>query len=312
MSSLNDAAQLACPSCGKNFHGKYCSHCGEKIFHPSDLSLKKFVLHSVDMFTHLDAKFFGSLKYLLFYPGFLTKSYITGARVKFGKPMQIFLLVNVFFYFAAHIVHATDYTPNYGDHHYFLLSNYKVLEWLAPLDELIVQAIDGLGSWKQQQLNLDQNTFLADFLSTSWLLSKLFVVLLIPLYALVFWVFIGRRLNYVGAAFVFAAHFVAFQLVVYSLGAILFYGLHVPWFAPLEWLLFSTPLNYVSNFLFNNHFEVHQIVLWFIYLFFAFQKIAHRNPLVTLVIAFLVAKILFFVTFGIYKKILILVSLLMM
>ncbi|HYG40977.1 MAG TPA: DUF3667 domain-containing protein [Cytophagales bacterium] len=301
-----------CPSCGENFKGNYCCKCGEKVFHPKDLSLKNFFTNAVYTFSHVDTKFFLSLKFLLLKPGLLTKSYISGARVKFGKPMQIFLLSNLFFYFVTHTIGSRDYTPFYGDHHFFFLSDYKILSWLQPIDQTIVNAIDSLDKWKQSRLDLSEKELIQLFSEHSWVYSKILVILLIPLYSIVFWVFFKRKLEYFGAAVIMATHFVSLQLILYSLYAFFVHYLHIPYNKLLEYIFFESPIRFLGNFLFNNPFELSQLFMWVPFLFFTIKNIFKGNVWVQFVLAFIICKILFFITFGIYKKVLIVITLWLM
>ncbi len=90
----------ACISCGAKMKGNYCSQCGEKRLNPEkDYALHKFIEQTVDGFTHFDSKFLRSFKALLFKPGFLTLEFIKGRRIRYMKPVQIFIIACVLFYF---------------------------------------------------------------------------------------------------------------------------------------------------------------------------------------------------------------------
>lgn len=70
---MNDKVDIStpsekCRSCGSALAGNYCSTCVEKRFNPRyDLSIGKFIEHSVDIFIHLDSKVFKTFKMLFFY-----------------------------------------------------------------------------------------------------------------------------------------------------------------------------------------------------------------------------------------------------
>lgn len=204
--SNNDQVSEICPTCNSTFNGKYCGNCGEKVFHPSDLSFKKFISQTVDIFTHFDSKFIRSLKYLLFFPGYLPKAYISGQRIKYAKPMQIFILVNIFFYFVTHILSVSDYSPVIGDQHYFALSDHLIFKWAGGFDNWVERIINNLSAWKQHRMDLDNKAFEETFFENSWIYSKTFIVLLIPLYSIPLWFIFKRKFKYYGASVVFAIY----------------------------------------------------------------------------------------------------------
>jgi len=95
---IQTSSSNTCPSCGTPRPLKFCPNCGEKKVSEGDWSIKKFVEHTIDIFTHFDGKFFNTFKYLLFYPGRLTKNYLYGHRVKQMKPVQLYVVVALAFF----------------------------------------------------------------------------------------------------------------------------------------------------------------------------------------------------------------------
>jgi Protein of unknown function (DUF3667) len=130
-----------CPTCQHQYKGNYCNNCGEKIFHPHDLSLAHLLEDAVDKFTHFDLKIPKSIL-LLFNPGYLTEKFLKGIRKPFANPIQLFLIANVIFFLFYKMVPFSDFTPSWGDHHYFKLSEYKILTWAKPLDDKIEDLFD--------------------------------------------------------------------------------------------------------------------------------------------------------------------------
>lgn len=88
-----------CQSCGTVLKGKYCFACGEKIVESDDFAIKTILKQALDDITNVDSKIIKSFKYLLFRPGKLTANYVDGIRKPFMRPIQLFLVINVLFFF---------------------------------------------------------------------------------------------------------------------------------------------------------------------------------------------------------------------
>ena len=179
-----------CRTCGNSMEGKFCSNCGEKQFNENDYTVKKFVNQTIDIFTHFDGKFFLSIKYLLFYPGKLTRDYLNGRRVKLMKPLQMYILIALFFFFLF---------KNWDI--FFIRTQYLVLQ--KPKTEKPVYYKEGDltgGNLKlknyiskkaiKQDLSFEEMVYKIDRKTPD--LSKALLFLLIPIFAL-FLYFIGHK-----------------------------------------------------------------------------------------------------------------------
>ncbi len=130
-----------CPTCQHQYHGDYCNNCGEKVFHPHDLSLPHLLEDAVDKFTHFDLKIPKSVL-LLFNPGYLTEKFLTGIRKPFANPIQLFLIANVLFFLMYKILAFSDFTPVWGDNQFFPLSGKGILLWAKPIDDKLDAAFE--------------------------------------------------------------------------------------------------------------------------------------------------------------------------
>ncbi len=79
--------------------GPYCAQCGEKKLIPKDYSLPHLAEELLGVFTHLDSKFLRTIKVLLTRPGELSNAYFHGGRSRFTKPLTLFVIINVVFFF---------------------------------------------------------------------------------------------------------------------------------------------------------------------------------------------------------------------
>lgn len=88
-----------CKSCGQSFVGVYCNQCGEKVLLPSDRSFKKFLSNVLVAITFADNRFVKALWLVLSKPGFLSKEFAEGKTVKYLKPINLFFVLNLVYFF---------------------------------------------------------------------------------------------------------------------------------------------------------------------------------------------------------------------
>jgi Protein of unknown function (DUF3667) len=312
-----------CPTCGHHYKGRVCSLCGEKAFKPADLSLGHIVKEAVDVFTHLDLKIPRSIG-KLFVPGYLTQRYLQGIRVPYAKPLQLFFICNLIFFFAAGHLGFTDFQPHFGDHEYNGISTTWLFRWFAPTETRIDAAITQLGANKAYAegfiaaptialVNADGvgHGFDASFAKHSSLYGKSFIFLLVPLSALLFFAFWRTRFRYAGAAVIFASHFISFYLLAFSVVSFFNYTLESTayvWFSPFHYIdmLYAwKPLTPALEFLFGSYFSYVHMVMLTPYLYFAFKRLFAPVWWMNMFATFWISRALFFVFFSVYKKLLV-------
>jgi hypothetical protein len=87
-----------CKSCGNHFNGYYCNLCGEKVLLPADRSFKKFLSNILIAITFADSKMIKTLWLTLADPGFVSKEFAEGKRVKYLKPLSLFFVLNLIYF----------------------------------------------------------------------------------------------------------------------------------------------------------------------------------------------------------------------
>jgi len=99
---------MNCKNCNNILSGKaiFCSNCGQKKI--EKLNLKYIISQFIEDIFNVDSKVFLTIKALAFKPGFLSKEYIEGKRVKYVPPVRLYIVLSVVFFFVLSVV-------NYGD-----------------------------------------------------------------------------------------------------------------------------------------------------------------------------------------------------
>lgn len=83
-----------CSNCGKPLTGPYCARCGQKA------QDHKRPLHTFfgelwgGLFT-LDSRFWKTIRVLLTKPGFLTNAYNVGQRVRYVRPLRLYVILSI-------------------------------------------------------------------------------------------------------------------------------------------------------------------------------------------------------------------------
>ena len=97
MSHLPERKEKICLNCGAALHGRFCHYCGQENIEPKD-NFWHLVTHFVYDIIHFDGKFFSTLKYLLFRPGFLSHEYLRGRRADYLHPIRMYVFTSAFFF----------------------------------------------------------------------------------------------------------------------------------------------------------------------------------------------------------------------
>jgi hypothetical protein len=107
--STDEPRPAACLNCGTPLHGRYCSACGQED-HPAAPTLKQVVGDAWEAITDLEGRIIQSVGLLFFFPGFLTREYLEGRRVRWVSPARLYLVISVA-YFA--LVSITGWSGNF-------------------------------------------------------------------------------------------------------------------------------------------------------------------------------------------------------
>lgn len=84
---------LVCQNCETEFSGHFCPQCGQAV-KEYDKPFSFIFYNFIGDFFAFDTRFFRTLFSLLLKPGFLTKQYFAGKRVRYAPPFRIFIFVS--------------------------------------------------------------------------------------------------------------------------------------------------------------------------------------------------------------------------
>jgi hypothetical protein len=97
VSHLPERQEKTCLNCQAAVHGRYCHVCGQENIEPKE-SFWHLITHFFYDITHFDGKFFSTLRYLLFKPGFLSHEYLKGKRASYLHPIRMYVFTSAFFF----------------------------------------------------------------------------------------------------------------------------------------------------------------------------------------------------------------------
>ncbi len=250
-----------CRTCNSPLGGLFCSNCGEKDFDKNDYTIKKFISQTIDVFTHFDGKFFRSMKYLLFYPGKLTVEYLAGRRVMLMKPVQLYILMAVAFFF---LFKTWDI--------FFIRTQFMVLQ--KPKTEIPVYYKEGelkgsrlaLKNYIERKAKKEGITFeqmISKIDSKTPNLSKGLVFFLIPIFGLLLYLIGYKKYKFYAQHLFHATHIFTFFLA----SSVIWIGLYI-----LFILITKVPINYGVAFI-----PVNVIIL--IYVFYSIRRVYEQTLL---------------------------------
>lgn len=86
-----------CLNCGEKLLDTYCHHCGQKDL-PRRQTMGELIENFIGSFYSFESKFFRTVKFLLFKPGFLPVEYTAGKRENYYHPARAYVFISFVFF----------------------------------------------------------------------------------------------------------------------------------------------------------------------------------------------------------------------
>lgn len=192
-----EQSTITCKHCGNEFHGNYCNHCGEKVHAEHHKKIAHILEEAFHFITHLDGTLIRNLKAIFTRPGQLSLDYCNGIRKKYFKPISFFLLC-VVVYLLFPKFHGLNMKMNT-----FIHPDYSYAWFGRPLVRE-----------KMRNNNVTYEQVREKYDTKSLKVSKLFLLVLLPLVALVLYLLYFRRRRYFFDHFIYATEFASLWIII--------------------------------------------------------------------------------------------------
>ena len=212
---------LACLNCGAPAPGKYCPQCGQETARELR-TVAQFLTGLIAEYAGREGKLWQTLSKLLFAPGALTIEYLAGRRVRYLRPLQLYLIASVIVFAAVPLFGLNLGLRLYGEQGVHLLRSARLPAGadhgyglgLTPV-QIILDHVDTPGVRRFGALSPEDRFSFLRARRTQYVSP--FVLFLLPLYALTIGLFYRNRRRRYAEHLIFGLHcqsFLLFALLV--------------------------------------------------------------------------------------------------
>lgn len=100
---MTDQAHRECHNCGTEFEGHFCPECGQSA-KDMDRPFQEIFWDFLNSSFNLDSKLLRTLIPLLIRPGFLTREFLAGRRIRYISPTRFYFVSSFFFFLCLALV----------------------------------------------------------------------------------------------------------------------------------------------------------------------------------------------------------------
>ena len=195
------AARWTCQTCGAAAGTAYCGACGERRLSARDLGVLALLGQVFESITNVDGRAFRTFRALFLQPGELTLAFLEGRRKQYIAPFQVFVIANVAFFSLQSLLGFQALSNTFESHVEEQVYSPRAL---------------AIATARLEKAGITREAYEPVFDSAVEVNAKALVVLFVPPCALFAWLISLGRGRRGGVHWVFALHFVAFWLLLFS------------------------------------------------------------------------------------------------
>ena len=261
-----------CLNCHHVVENRYCPNCGQENKETKE-SFHYLFFHTIEDLVHYDSGFWKTIKYLLFYPGKLTKEYLSGKRQQFVPPVKLYIFISFITFFILSILTTFDKqtespittvdktaTKEKSGNIRFSTEKKNIIQIDTTDIETNLGQIDGsLGKWLEGRArniakHAQDKDFLKQFYKTLFSSIPKALFIFMPIFAFIVWLFHNKKRWYYFDSGIFTIHYFSMILLSFTINEIIL--------TLLNRLLGEESAEVISGFM------AFGLILWWIFYFF--------------------------------------------
>ena len=261
-----------CLNCHYVVENRYCPNCGQENKETKE-SFHYLFFHTIEDLVHYDSGFWKTIKYLLFYPGKLSKEYIAGRRKQFVPPVKLYIFISFITFFLLSIltsvgshpetpmitVDKKEQTEKAGNVRFSTEKKNTIQIDTTNIDTNLDELDGSLGAWLNSKArtiaqHAQNKDFVKQFYKSLFSNIPKALFLYMPLFAFIVWLFHDKKKWYYFDSGIFTIHYFSMILLSFTINEIIT--------VVLNWLIGEENAEVISGFL------AFGLILWWVFYFF--------------------------------------------
>ncbi|HKX87221.1 MAG TPA: DUF3667 domain-containing protein [Flavobacterium sp.] len=266
-----------CLNCHHVVENRFCPNCGQENKETKE-SFYYLFIHTIEDLVHYDSGFWKTIKYLLFYPGKLSKEYIAGRRKMYVPPVKLYIFISFITFFILSIftsINRYSETPisvvnkekqsTKTDNVRFSTEKKSAIQIdTTNINSNLGELKGSFGEWLNQRarsiaVHAQDEHFVKEFYKTLFNSIPKTLFLYMPLFAFVVWLFHDKKKWYYFDSGIYTIHYFSMILLSFTINQVLTELLY--------WLFGEANVDTLTGFM------AFGLMMWWFFYFFRSHRI---------------------------------------